>query len=103
MYLSAIDTVTRAHISDDGIDEGDILLARPAVGRSIRQSCRIGDDIVTLAFESHIVLHHTIAVGSTMYGDDESGRIDTTITRWYVEDVAPSFSCYCDFVCSRCQ
>lgn len=103
MYLPTIHTVTRAYISDDGIDEGDIFLARPTVGRPIRQSCRIGHDIVTLAFESHIVLHHAIAIGSTMYGDDESGGIRTTITRWYVEDIAPSFSCYCDFMRSRCQ
>lgn len=103
MYLSTIDTVTRCHISDDGIDEGDIFLARPTIGRAIRQSCRIGDDIVTLAFESHIVLHHTIAIGPTMYGDDESGRIGATITRWYIEDIAASFSCYCDLIRTRCQ
>lgn len=103
MDITPRDTVTVGDITDDSIDEGDILFARPTKSRTTWESCRIGDDEVTLTLKSHIVLHHAIAVGATMDSDDESGRIRYTITRRYSEDIAPSLTCYSDFVCTTCE
>lgn len=100
MDITPRDTVTVSDITDDGINEGDILLTRPTKSRTTWESCRIGNDEVTLTFESHIVLHHAVVIGATMDSDDESGRIRRVITRWHSEDIATRFSCYGDFVCT---
>lgn len=98
MDASPIDTVTVGDISYDGVDKCEILITTPAVGASIWETSRVGDDEVTLAFESHISFHHTIAIGSAMYRDDEFRRIGATVARRHSEYVAASFASYGQFV-----
>lgn len=93
MDIRARDTVAVGDITDDGIDECDILLARPAVGRSTRESRRVGDDEVALSVESHVVLYHGIIIRPPVYSDDESCGTSTTIARWHGEDIAPRCAC----------
>ena len=103
MHLSPVDTVTLGHISHDGVDKCEILIATPAVGAPIWESSRVGDDEITLALKSHISLHHAIAIGSPVYCDDEFRRIGATVARWYSEDVAASFASYGHFVSPTTQ
>ena len=98
MYLSPVDTLTVGHISYNGVYKCEILIATPAVGAPIGETSRVGDDEITLAFESHISFHHTIAIGSAMYRDDEFGRIGATVARRHSEDVTASFACYNHFM-----
>jgi hypothetical protein len=92
--LPTVDTVTLGDITDDRIDEGDILFTRPTIGRPVWQSGRIGDDRFTLTLESHIVLYHGITIRATMDRDDEFCRIGGTVTRRNSENIASSFSAY---------
>ena len=105
MYLGSIYTVTISDITYDCVDEGNILLTRPAICRATRQSRRVGDDEICLSrptpitsFETHIALNHGITIGPTMDRDNQFCRIRHAVVSRYRENIVPSLTSNDDFM-----